>query len=148
MESVREEQLIARLRANDGEAFEELVRTYGGRLLSVARRFVRNESDAHDILQAAYLCAFRSLSQFEGNCQISTWLHRIVVNQALTKLRTQRRKPEESIEPLLPAFQEDGHHVEHSPTGPHPPTYFCSASRRARRFGPASISCRPTTATS
>jgi RNA polymerase sigma-70 factor, ECF subfamily len=112
MESVREEQLIARLRANDGEAFEELVRTYGGRLLSVARRFVRNESDAHDILQAAYLCAFRSLSQFEGNCQISTWLHRIVVNQALTKLRTQRRKPEESIEPLLPAFQEDGHHVE------------------------------------
>src|SRR5262245_38865233 len=112
MEPVSDAQLIARLRAGDGDAFEELVRAYGGRLLSVARRFVRNESDAQDILQAAYLCAFRSLSQFEGNCQISTWLHRIVVNQALMKLRTQRRKPEESIEPLLPAFQDDGHHVE------------------------------------
>jgi len=112
MEPVSETQLIARLRAGDGDAFEELVRNYGGRLLAVARRFVRNESDAQDIVQATYLCAFRSLSQFEGNCQISTWLHRIVVNQALMKLRTQRRRPEEPIEPLLPAFQDDGHHVE------------------------------------
>ena len=112
MEAVCEGQLIARLRAGDGDAFEDLIRAYGGRLLSVARRFVRNESDAQDILQAAYLCAFRSLDQFEGNCQIATWLHRIVVNQALMKLRTRRRRPEESIEALLPAFQDDGHHVE------------------------------------
>jgi RNA polymerase sigma-70 factor (ECF subfamily) len=112
MEPVGEAELIARLRAGDQDAFEELVRAYGARLLSVARRFVRNESDAEDILQAAYLCAFRSLHQFEGNCQLSTWLHRIVVNQALMKLRTRRRKPEESIERLLPAFQDDGHHVE------------------------------------
>src|SRR5262245_37365226 len=112
MEPVCEGQLIARLRAGDGDAFEELVRAHGGRLLAVARRFVRNESDAQDLVQGAYLCAFRSLHQFEGNCQISTWLHRIVVNQALMKLRTQRRKPEESIEPLLPAFLDDGHHVE------------------------------------
>jgi RNA polymerase sigma-70 factor (ECF subfamily) len=112
MEPVCEGQLIVRLRAGDGDAFEELVRAHGGRLLAVARRFVRNESDAQDLVQAAYLSAFRSLHQFEGNCQISTWLHRIVVNQALMKLRTQRRKPEESIEPLLPAFLDDGHHVE------------------------------------
>jgi RNA polymerase sigma-70 factor (ECF subfamily) len=63
-------------------------------------------------VQAAYLSAFRSLPQFEGACLLSTWLHRIVVNTALMKLRTRRRKPEESIEPLLPAFQDDGHHVE------------------------------------
>ena len=112
MEPLCEAQLITRLRAGNGDAFEDLVRVYGGRLLSVARRFVRNDSDAQDIVQAAYLSAFRSLAQFEGNCQISTWLHRIVVNQALMKLRTQRRKPEESIEALLPAFQDDGHHVE------------------------------------
>src|SRR5690349_19391818 len=58
------------------------------------------------------LNAFRSVSQFEGNCLIGTWLHRIVVNTALMKLRSRRRKPEASIEDLLPAFQEDGHHVE------------------------------------
>ena len=104
--------LLTRLRAGDERAFEDLVRTFGGRLLSVARRFVRNEEDAQDIVQSAYLSAFRALDQFEGNCQLSTWLHRIVVNTALMKLRSKRRKPEESIEELLPAFQEDGHHVE------------------------------------
>jgi RNA polymerase sigma-70 factor (ECF subfamily) len=112
MEALCDAGLTARLKAGDPDAFEELVRTYGGRLLAVARRFVRNESDAQDIVQAAYLSAFRALPQFEGGCQVSTWLHRIVVNTALMKLRTRRRKPEEPIELLLPAFQEDGHHVE------------------------------------
>jgi RNA polymerase sigma-70 factor, ECF subfamily len=104
--------LLTRLRAGDERAFEDLVRTFGGRLLSVARRFVRNDEDAQDIVQSAYLSAFRALDHFEGNCQLSTWLHRIVVNTALMKLRSKRRKPEESIEELLPTFQEDGHHVE------------------------------------
>jgi RNA polymerase sigma-70 factor (ECF subfamily) len=109
---VDEALLVNRLRAGDERAFEDLVRTFGGRLLAVARRFVRNDEDAQDIVQSAYLSAFRALDQFEGNCQLSTWLHRIVVNTALMKLRSKRRKPEESIEDLLPAFQEDGHHVE------------------------------------
>ena len=104
--------LLARLRAGDDRAFEDLVRTYGSRLLAVARRFVRNDEDAQDIVQSAYLSAFRALEQFEGNCQLSTWLHRIVVNTALMKLRSRKRKPEESIEDLLPTFQDDGHHVE------------------------------------
>ena len=112
MEAVHETELVARLKAGEQDAFEELVRSYGGRLLAVARRFVRNDADAQDIVQAAYLSAFRALPQFEGGCQLSTWLHRIVVNTALMKLRTRRRKPEESIEHLLPAFQDDGHHVE------------------------------------
>jgi RNA polymerase sigma-70 factor (ECF subfamily) len=109
---VDESTLLNRLRNGEERAFEELVRTFGGRLLSVARRFVRNDEDAQDIVQSAYLSAFKALGQFEGNCQLSTWLHRIVVNTALMKLRSKRRKPEESIEDLLPAFQEDGHHVE------------------------------------
>jgi RNA polymerase sigma-70 factor (ECF subfamily) len=107
-----ESTLLAGLRRGDGQAFEVLVRTFGGRLLAVARRILRNEDDARDVVQTAYLSAFRGLESFEGGCQLSTWLHRIVVNAALMKLRSQRRKPEESIEVLLPAFQEDGHHVE------------------------------------
>jgi RNA polymerase sigma-70 factor (ECF subfamily) len=110
--SANERALVDRLRGGDEQAFEELVRTFGGRLLAVARRFVRNDEDARDVVQSAYLSAFRALDQFEGNCQLSTWLHRIVVNTALMRLRSKRRKPEESIEDLLPAFQEDGHHVE------------------------------------
>src|SRR6185295_9140875 len=101
--SVGEEFLVRRLRAGDEQAFEELVRTFGGRLLAVARRFVRNDADAQDIVQTAYLSALKAFDQFEGNCQLATWLHRIVVNTALMKLRSKRRKPEESIETLLPA---------------------------------------------
>jgi len=111
-EVLDEAALLDGLRRGDNEAFETLVRTYGGRLLAVARRLVRNEEDARDVVQSAYLSAFRAVGNFEGGCQVSTWLHRIVVNAALMKLRTQRRKPEESIEALLPAFQDDGHHVE------------------------------------
>jgi RNA polymerase sigma-70 factor (ECF subfamily) len=109
---VDETALVAALRSGEEWAFETIVRVYGGRLLAVARRFVRNEHDAQDVVQSAYLSAFRALNQFEGSAQLSTWLHRIVVNTALMRLRTQRRKPERSIEELLPAFQEDGHHVE------------------------------------
>lgn len=109
---VDEALLVTRLRGGDERAFEDVVRTFGGRLLAVALRFVRNNEDAQDILQSAYLSAFRALDRFEGNCQLSTWLHRIVVNTALMKLRSKKRRPEESIEDLLPAFQEDGHHVE------------------------------------
>jgi RNA polymerase sigma-70 factor, ECF subfamily len=107
-----EQTLLTGLRAGDERAFETLVRLYGGRMLAVARRFVRNDADAQDIVQSAYLNAFRSVGQFEGQCAIGTWLHRIVVNVALMRLRSRRRKPEASIDDLLPSFQEDGHHVE------------------------------------
>ena len=110
--AIDDQRLIAALREGDEWAFETMVRLYGGRLLAVARRLTRNEDDAQDVLQSAYLSAFRALKEFEGTCQLSTWLYRIVVNTALMKLRSRRRKPEESIETLLPAFLEDGHHAE------------------------------------
>lgn len=109
---LEEPELLEALRRGDEWAFESMVRVYGGRLYAVARRICGNDEDARDALQSAYLSAFRSLAGFEGSCQLSTWLHRIVVNMALMRLRAKRRKPEESIETLLPAFQEDGHHVE------------------------------------
>jgi RNA polymerase sigma-70 factor (ECF subfamily) len=103
--------LIRRLKAGDEEAYAIVVRTQGGRMLSVARRFLRDEEAARDAVQDAFLSAFRGIHTFDGEAQLATWLHRIVVNAALMKLRTRRRKPEESIEPMLPAFAEDGHHA-------------------------------------
>jgi RNA polymerase sigma-70 factor (ECF subfamily) len=110
--AIDEGALIVALRSGEEWAFETMVRVYGGRLLAVARRICGNEEDARDALQSAYLSAFRSIERFEATCQLSTWLHRIVVNMALMRLRTRRRKPEEQMETLLPAFQEDGQHVE------------------------------------
>lgn len=109
---IDEKALLAGLRSGDDRAYEQMVRAFGGRLLAVAQRILRNEDDARDAVQAAYLSAFRAIGRFEGGCRLSTWLHRIVVNAALMKLRSRRRRPEESIEPLLPTYLDDGHHVE------------------------------------
>ena len=107
-----ERALVARLRAGEDAAYEELVRAYGARLLAVSRRFLRVEEDARDAVQEAFISAFRAIDRFEGGSRISTWLHRIVVNASLMKLRSRQRKPETSIEELLPRFLEDGHFAD------------------------------------
>jgi RNA polymerase sigma-70 factor (ECF subfamily) len=112
--------LLTGLRARDPGAFERLVRSHGGRLLAVARRLLSNEEDARDAVQEAFLNAFRTIDRFEGQALLSTWLHRIVVNVALMKLRTRRRKPEESLDHLLPVFSDDGHFAERFESGSEP----------------------------
>ena len=78
-------------------------------MLAAARRLLRSEEDARDVVQDALLSAFRSIDSFQGDAKLSTWLQRIAINAALMKLRSRQRKPEQSIEELLPAFVEDGH---------------------------------------
>lgn len=109
-----DDALVRRLRAKDNTAFEALLRREMARLLSVARRFLKNEEDARDAVQDAFIAAFRSIDGFQSGSKLSTWLHRIVVNACLMKLRTRRRHPEEEIDALLPRFQEDGHQVRDS----------------------------------
>jgi RNA polymerase sigma-70 factor, ECF subfamily len=104
-----EATVLAGLRRGDDDAFEQIFRRYGGRMMATARRLLRNDEDARDAVQEAMLSAFKSAGRFEGEAQIGTWLHRIVVNAALMRLRTRHRKPETSIEELLPVFQGDGH---------------------------------------
>jgi RNA polymerase sigma-70 factor (ECF subfamily) len=113
--------LLAGLRAHEPQAFEDLVRTQAGRLLRVARRFLRDEEDARDAVQEAFVSAFRSIDRFGGGSSLATWLHRIVVNACLMKLRTKRRHPEESLEELLPKFADDGHQVPRSERWPAEP---------------------------
>jgi RNA polymerase sigma-70 factor (ECF subfamily) len=106
--------LVGRLQHGDEAAFEELVRHHGGRLLSVARRFLGGSEDAQDAVQEAFIRAFKAIHTFEERAQLHTWLHRILVNTALMKLRERRRKPEESIDELLPTFATDGHQTVES----------------------------------
>jgi RNA polymerase sigma-70 factor, ECF subfamily len=107
-----ETALLARMQAGDDGAFEACVRAYAGRLLLVARRILRNEEDASDAVQDAFLSAFKGMSQFKGQAQLGTWLHRIVVNAALGRLRKLHRHPEKSIEDLLPHFGEGEHQTD------------------------------------
>jgi RNA polymerase sigma-70 factor (ECF subfamily) len=106
-----ERNLVDALQAGDDSAFESVVRRYGGALLAVARRLLGNEEDAREALQDALLSAFRAMGTFQSSARLSTWLHRIVINSALMKLRKRARRDEQSIEPLLPEFLDDGHPV-------------------------------------
>ncbi len=105
-----EAALAQGLRAGDPRAFEQVVRTYGGRLLAVTRRILRDDEAARDAVQDAFISAFKSRRQFKADARVSTWLHRIAVNAALMRLRSQRRKAEEPIDPLLPGFEDAGRH--------------------------------------
>ncbi|CAN5865507.1 RNA polymerase sigma factor [soil metagenome] len=101
--------LAARLKRADESAYEELVRRFGPRMLAVARRMLRSDADADDAVQQAFISAFKAIDRFEGGSLLSTWLHRITVNAALMKLRSQGRLREGSLDGLLPTFSEDGH---------------------------------------
>jgi RNA polymerase sigma-70 factor (ECF subfamily) len=114
--------LLADLRAGKETAFERLLREHGGRMLAVARRLVRNEEDARDAVQEAFVSAFRSLDRFEGTSRIATWLHRIVVNACLDRIRRRHAHPTvplpdsgrpddersvRGVEPAAPAVDHD-----------------------------------------
>jgi RNA polymerase sigma-70 factor, ECF subfamily len=111
-DELTERDLIRRLRAGEEDAFETMVNEYGGRMLTVARRFLRVEQDARDAVQEAMISAFRAIGDFAGEARLSTWLHRIVVNAALMQLRKRRRRNEESLDDLLPVFNKSGDWVK------------------------------------
>lgn len=88
---------------------ERLVRELGPRMFAVARRYFDQDEDAWDSVQDALLSAVKSIDRFDARSRLNTWLHRIVVNACLMRLRTRRRRPETSIEEMLPTFVPDGH---------------------------------------
>lgn len=106
---------MARLRAGDEDAYVQMVNAYCGRMLAVARRLLRNEEEAYDAVQEAFLQAFKSIENFKEDARLYTWLHRITVNAALMRLRKRKRRNERSIEELLPKFMDDGHRADAGP---------------------------------
>ena len=80
------------LTGDDEAAFEAIMRRHNGRLYRVARAILKDDAEAEDALQDAYLDAYRHIDDFRGDAQLSTWLTRIVVNQSLMRLRRQRRE--------------------------------------------------------
>jgi RNA polymerase sigma-70 factor (ECF subfamily) len=78
--------------ASDIEAFEQLMRQHNRMLFRTARAILRDDADAEEALQEAYLRAYRSISSFRGEAKLSTWLVRIVVNEALARRRKDARR--------------------------------------------------------
>jgi RNA polymerase sigma-70 factor (ECF subfamily) len=106
-----EQSLLEGLRAGDEASYELLVRTWSGPMLAVARRIVGDEQDALDCVQDAFLQVFRNVAGFEGRSSLGTWLHRIVANAALSKLRKRNRTPTELSAELLATFDSTGHRI-------------------------------------
>lgn len=92
-----ESSLLQGLRSGDPASFEEVVRKHGGRLLAVAARILGSEDEAPDVVQEAFISAWRGIAAFEGSSRLSTWLHRIVVNACLARLRAAPVKSEVSL---------------------------------------------------
>src|SRR5262245_51458460 len=107
--AMEEIELISQLRAGDPVAFEVVVREHGPKLLAVAARYFPSQADRDDAVQDAFISAFRAIGSFDGQAKLSTWLHRIMINSCLMKLRSRSRKPEAGIDELLPQFDQTGH---------------------------------------
>ena len=78
--SASDEELVARARQNDYAAFEELLDRYEDKVFRLAYRFVRNETEAKEILQDTFLSIWRKLDTFKGDAQFSSWVYRVAAN--------------------------------------------------------------------
>jgi RNA polymerase sigma-70 factor (ECF subfamily) len=85
--SLTDAAVVARVRAGETALFEVLMRRHNQRVYRVARAVVKDETEAEDVMQQAYINAFRHLDQFEERAQFSTWLTRITLHEALARRR-------------------------------------------------------------
>lgn len=111
-----DEQLLAAHAAGDPHAFAEIVRRHRDRMWAVALRTTRDPDEAADALQDAFLSAHRAAGRFRADSQVSTWLHRIVVNACLDRLRKRSAHPtvplsgeahDEPVEPRDAVAEQD-----------------------------------------
>jgi RNA polymerase sigma-70 factor (ECF subfamily) len=109
-----DEQLIARILAGESGLFELLMRRNNARLYRAIRAVVHDEDTVEELMQQAYLLAFARLQQFAGRSGFSTWLIRIGLNEALQKVRHDRRWPVVAVDQL----EEEGSMGEETSLGP------------------------------
>nr|WP_241661151.1 RNA polymerase sigma factor SigM [Thermomonospora catenispora] len=117
MDEVSDKELLARHAQGDPHAFGQLVTRHRERMWAVALRTLGDPEEAADALQDAFLSAFRAAGRFRGDAAVTTWLHRIVVNACLDRLRRKSIRPatpmgdEAKIDALAPKLPDptDGH---------------------------------------
>ncbi len=110
-----ESQLVARLRdpSTCRKAFEEVIARYGEPLYWQIRRMVQCHEDADDLLQNTFLKAWSSIDNFRGDAKLSTWLYKIAINESLSHIERERKRPNVSMDDedshLLHAIESDTH---------------------------------------
>ena len=98
---ISDTELVARLKRRDKSALEDLVCLHGAKLYGVALQFMRNETDAQDVVQDALVSIWKRIDSFEGRSAFTSWLYRVTANAALMALRKRRKRdqdvPEENL---------------------------------------------------
>lgn len=90
-DSISDEDIVKQVLAGDTASYEIIIRRYNQRLYRVARSILRDEGEAEDVMQEAYVRAYQHLNQFAGEAKFSTWLTKIAVYEALGRVKTRRR---------------------------------------------------------
>ena len=93
-----DEQIVERALTGDAEAFGELVKRWERRIFALAYGMLGREEDARDATQETFLAAFRNLRGFRGEAKVSSWLHRIAVNQCITRQRRAKVRNEAALD--------------------------------------------------
>ena len=93
-----DEQIVELALTGDAEAFGEIVRRWERRIFALAFGMLGREDDARDATQETFLAAFRNLRGFRGEAKVSSWLHRIAVNQCITRQRRSKVRKEDALE--------------------------------------------------
>jgi RNA polymerase sigma factor (sigma-70 family) len=102
--ALSEEALLALLRRRDSRAFRQVMVLNNQRMFRTARAFMNSDAEAEDVVQEAYVCAFERLDSFRGEAALSTWLVRIVVNEARQRLRNDKHHlPVDTVDQATPS---------------------------------------------
>lgn len=89
--TLTDDEIVVRVCAGEHELFELLMRRHNGRVYRAARAILRDDGEAEDVMQDAYVRAYEHLKDFEGRARFSTWLTRIAVYEALARVRARKR---------------------------------------------------------
>lgn len=108
---ITDQQLVERVQNGDKKAFDLLVMKYQQRIVNLVSRFVRNQADALDVTQDAFIKAYRALPNFRGDSAFYTWMYRIAVNTAKNHLAVQNRRPMDIDQDVSEIEQIEGDHA-------------------------------------
>ncbi|MFP4599129.1 MAG: RNA polymerase sigma factor [Persicimonas sp.] len=115
LENASDEELVERAQDGEYDAYEEIVRRYQDKAFRLAFSLMKNESDAHDVVQEAFLNMYRKLATFKGQSKFGSWMYRVVTNAALMRLRKQKRRSEVPVEDEEADLREDDYYVTSVP---------------------------------
>ena len=107
-----DESLIRSIVNGNEESFNNLISRYRDKMYNIAFRVTDSHSDAEDVVQEACICLYKKAHTFRQSSKFSTWLYRIVTNEAISRLRQNKRSRAESLDNYMPGFDDNGRHIE------------------------------------